>query len=596
MHKIPGYSHASKQPLCVISINIPDDLSFDYQLVDDFLLHGFLLKYLSFDATHGHIDAICERISFLANSLLQAIKLPTFELAKIAASQYNPDTRLHRVHLLVPTVSNIPQDIILHAHGFALKILTELHPKYDFEAAFETIQVDFIKKFRGFIPGGISTVSVLYAAAKHKVPFTHLGSGIYQLGWGCRARRFDRSTNDKDASLGNKIASDKRLTNQLLNQAGFPVPRQISVSSLKSALRAGQELGYPVVLKPAKLERGEGVTIGIGSDDELKRAYLKKNEELGSLLLEEQVSGLCHRIFVAGQKAWYVSARHPMHVLGDGVHTIRELAQIENGAQLKHAKHWRRPKLEINETSLELVAQLNLTADSIPPNGMRVPFQKIAIAELGGMSEDVFRITHPDNLALAEKLAEFCGLDCIGIDIISDDISISWRKNNAKINEVNFAPELKLFHSWVQRSLSSYIPEIFPEHGRIPIHMFSGGPKALHEARRFQEDLFKEGKPHFLCCRDMTQSPDGTRYMDSLRADLFLRAQALLLNKAVEGIIYVLQDESVLMTGFPFDGVASKVTVDDQFISTITGACLEHSVRNQISNMISHLPVFDQIA
>ena len=74
------------------------------------------------------------------------------------------------------------------------------------------------------------------------------------------------------------------------------------------------------------------------------------------------------------------------------------------------------------------------------------------------------------------------------------------------------------------------------------------------------------------------------------------RAQALLLNKAVEGIIYVLQDESILMTGFPFDGVSSKVTVDDQFISTITGACLEHSVRNQISNMISHLPVFDQIA
>jgi len=596
MLEIPGYSHASTQPVCVIGMTLPDSLSFDHPSVDGFLSNGFLVNTLPFGNDDDRISALCNRISFLANSLLQAIKVPVFEQAKIVEVHYNQDQRAHRVRLLAPTIANIPQEIVLRAHAFALKILNELHPAYDFEAAFEAIDAGFVKVFKTFIPGGVSTVSITHAAFKNRVPFLHLGTGIYQLGWGSKARRFDRSTNDKDTALGSKLASDKRLTNQVLLQAGFPVPRQIAVSSLDAAQKAGQEIGYPVVLKPALLERGEGVTIDIDSDDALRGAYLEKQDSFENLLVEQQISGMCHRIFLAGKKVNHVIARHPMHVLGDGIHTINELARIENEAQQKLGKHRRWPKLEITETSLRMFSELGLDADSVPSKGVRVPFHRIESTELGGIAEDLFSVTHRDNITLAEDVAEFCGLDVLGLDIITEDISKAWHENGAKINEINFSPLVSLYRDWAQKGLNTYIQEIFPEHGRIPITVFSGGLEALAEARRHQADLFGEGERRFLCSRKVTLKPDGSPHVDDLGDGLFLRAHALLLNRSVEGIIFVLQDESVLMTGFPFDRVSTKVSVDDHFVSMITDAPLGPDVRAQIAQAVDQLPVFEGVA
>ena len=154
MPEIPGHSHGSRHPVCVIGMTVHDDLTFDYRQVDDFLSNGFLVSDLPFGKEAERITAIIDRVSFLANSLLQAIKVPVFEQAKIAELQYNQDQRSHRVRLLAPTLANIPQEVVLRAHGFALKILTELHPEYDFEAAFEIIDSEFLEKFKKFIPGG----------------------------------------------------------------------------------------------------------------------------------------------------------------------------------------------------------------------------------------------------------------------------------------------------------------------------------------------------------------------------------------------------------------------------------------------------------
>lgn len=591
MLDIPGYSHGSKQPVCVIGMTVPDALYFDLGQVDAFLSGGFLVNELPFEQEGDRIEAIIDRVSFLANSLLQAIKVCVFDPARIAECHYTPEQKAHRVRLLAPTMANIPQEIVLRAHALALKILNEMHPNYDREAAFETIDANFVKKFKNFIPGGLSSVSVAHAAFKAGVPFFHLGSGIYQLGWGSRARVFDRSTNDRDTALGQKLASDKRLTNQILLQAGFPLPRQTPVSSLDAALKAGQEIGYPVVLKPAMRERGEGVIIDLFSEEDLRNAYLKSQETFDSLLVEQQVSGVCNRIFVAGKQVRHVVARHPMHVVGDGTSTIRDLARIENEAQEKLAKHRRRPRLEINETSLGLFSDLGLDADSVPAKGQLVPFQRIESTELGGIAEDLTNDAHPDNIALAIEVADFCGLDVLGLDIITEDISKAWHENGAKINEINFSPLVSPYRDWVRKGLLTYVQESFPQQGRIPVHLFSGGPDALTAAQRHQSELLGKGEPHALCSRHVTLKPDGTPCPTALGDSLFLRIHALLLDRTTQGIIVVVQDESVLMTGFPVDCVSQKVSVDDHFVTMDGGALLDADVRARISQVIDHLPL-----
>ena len=138
----------------------------------------------------------------------------------------------------------------------------------------------------------------------------------------------------------------------------------------------------------------------------------------------------------------------------------------------------------------------------------------------------------------------------------------------------------------MQIGLNDYMKENFSHQGRIPIYVFTGGETALNEARRRQADLWQAGEPHFLCNRSMTLKPDGSPRIDDLGDSLFLRAHALLLDKSVEGIILVLQDESVLMTGFPFDGVSSKVAADDGFLSASGTAPLDREVRVRIAKMV----------
>lgn len=82
MPEIPGHSHGSRHPVCVIGMTLHDDLTFDHRQVDDFLSNGFLVSELPFGKEAERIAAIIDRVSFLANSLLQAIKVPVFEQAK----------------------------------------------------------------------------------------------------------------------------------------------------------------------------------------------------------------------------------------------------------------------------------------------------------------------------------------------------------------------------------------------------------------------------------------------------------------------------------------------------------------------------------
>ena len=69
------------------------------------------------------------------------------------------------------------------------------------------------------------------------------------------------------------ISSDKELTNQILADVGLPVPRQYSVYREESALKAANRLGFPVVVKPYNANHGRGVSIGLTTDDQVKKLF-----------------------------------------------------------------------------------------------------------------------------------------------------------------------------------------------------------------------------------------------------------------------------------------------------------------------------------
>ena len=135
----------------------------------------------------------------------------------------------------------------------------------------------------------------------------------------------------RTSSIAVDIASDKALTNDLLSAAGLPVPRSETVRSPTGG-GGGQPDGLPVVVKPLDGNHGRGVNLDLRSEADVRRAFPNALSESrgGYVVVETYVNGNDHRVLVIGGKMVAIAQRVPAGVNADGVHTVRELVDIEN--------------------------------------------------------------------------------------------------------------------------------------------------------------------------------------------------------------------------------------------------------------------------
>lgn len=336
-------------------------------------------------------------------------------------------------------------------------------------------------KLRAYLLGGTSTIPVLSAAHELNIPFEHIGLGVYQLGWGSKSRLLYRSVSDGDAVIGAVLAQHKFAAAHYLRSAGLPAPRHHLVCTLSEAVLAAQKLAWPLVVKPLASERGEGVSVDVMHQDALATAveFAQAKSKAKEVLVESQVPGVCHRLFIVNDQLLYAVKRNPMSVRGDGVRTIRQLVDDTLDAE-QHLPIWRRSKLRpIDDLALHALGLAGLTPDSVMPTGVLAPLRRIESTEWGGVDDNMTGLVHPDNEALAIRAANLFGLDVAGIDMITTDISKPWYQNGAIINEINYSPLLG--GAEISRS---YLPKFFKAFmggdGRIPVEVFSDPGDALN--------------------------------------------------------------------------------------------------------------------
>jgi len=120
---------------------------------------------------------------------------------------------------------------------------------------------------------GPSTGSIVDAAVARGIPYRRLTRGsLVQFGWGSKQRRIQAAEVDATSGVAESIAQDKELTKQLLNAAGVPVPLGRPVTDVEDAWAAAQDIGLPVVVKPQDGNQGKGVTVNIGTREQLLAA------------------------------------------------------------------------------------------------------------------------------------------------------------------------------------------------------------------------------------------------------------------------------------------------------------------------------------
>ncbi len=430
---------------------------------------------------------------------------------------------------------------------------------------------------------GPSTGSIVQAAVARGIPFRRLTEGsLVQFGWGSKQRRIQAAEMDSTSAIAESIAQDKELTKRLLLAAGVPVPVGRPVADIEDAWVAAQEIGLPVVVKPQDGNQGKGVTVNITSREQLEMAYKVACEFRDDIMVERYLPGYDYRLLVVGDKLVAAARRDPPFVIGDGVHTVRELVDQVNADPRRGDGHATSlTKIRFDEIAIARLEMQGLTAESVPPKGKRVVLRNNANLSTGGTATDVTDDVHPEVAARAVAAAQMVGLDICGVDVVCDSVLKPLEEQGGGMVEVNAAPGLRMHLNpsfGKGRAVGeAIISSMFPngEDGRIPVVAVTGTNGKTTTVRLIAHLFMANG-----LTVGMTNT-DGVyiqgRRIDSGDCSGPKSARNVLLNPTVDAAVFETARGGVLREGLAFDrckvAVVTNIGLGDHlglnFITTV---------------------------
>lgn len=245
---------------------------------------------------------------------------------------------------------------------------------------------------------------------------------LFSISNGTRTHSFSRTLGDLVDPAANAIAEDKHLTKAALKRAGVRTPEGIVVDKGQASLVEkflAQHSGKRFVVKPYDGSMGKGVHADLASDQVFAAIDSISNRRL---VVEEFVSGIEYRVFVTGNRDIASISRVPPNVIGDGVHSIRQLIQSKNEERAKNPRLSSNPIQEFDVVAAHL-KQRGLTLETVPPSGLRIELLPTANISRGGDPEDTTQ-SAPDALAeVAVAACEAIGLSVSGVDVIVAEVA-----------------------------------------------------------------------------------------------------------------------------------------------------------------------------
>lgn len=246
---------------------------------------------------------------------------------------------------------------------------------------------------------------------------------------------------------GNSGALDwmdnKAIMKKKFRKAGFPVPRGEACFTLGGAKRQFREIrkrGTMVVVKPTLGSRSRHTRINIKTEEQLVEAFKIAKQISPFVSVEEQLSGVVHRVVLISGKVVGVLRRDPPIVFGDGRSTVMELVLKANHDPRRQTLVFHEIPVN-NEFKMALQAQ-NFDSGSVLESGkMIIVGTKIGRSQ-GGTNTDVTDIVHLENRRLFSDIGSFLQDGLVGIDFIIENISQPWRSQmpcgTIELNSVPF--------------------------------------------------------------------------------------------------------------------------------------------------------------
>jgi cyanophycin synthetase len=234
---------------------------------------------------------------------------------------------------------------------------------------------------------------------------------------------------------------DKWRFKKFLMCAGLPVPRGIVASNYRQAIRFVESvIGFPAVVKPRAGSLTKHTSVGVKTADGLREAVRIARMVSREFIVEEFIPGEVYRVTLVGSEVAAVCLREAPNVMGDGVHTVRELVAVKN-ADPRRGNFSNR-----NVTLHKIVPHPSRDLDHIPSAGEKIYLHDKALMGAGGDVHDMTDRLHPDNRVLCERLAVAAAAPLLGIDLITKDIGVSYKETRLAILEANTVPYIDMHH------------------------------------------------------------------------------------------------------------------------------------------------------
>jgi cyanophycin synthetase len=293
------------------------------------------------------------------------------------------------------------------------------------------------------------------AATKLGARVTDLGAGFLEIALGSARTRVALNVTAIDDPVAIRIALNRVLSYRLLSMAGVPVPEHVELEfpDLRPARDFVASTGGPCIVKPASgTSGGDGITSGVRSESDLRRACVRAARTGGRLLVERQLLGNEYRLLLLDGQLIGAVRRRPPQLRGDGSSAVADLLADENRRRIEARGEKGLKLLTLDLDAILTLDRADLQLQSVPPPGAPVILKGLVSQAGPAESETVHRSAFAEDLvAECRAAAAAAGLRLAGADVITPDPGRSLRSGGGAMIEVNGTPGLHYHYQVADR-------------------------------------------------------------------------------------------------------------------------------------------------
>jgi GNAT-family acetyltransferase (TIGR03103 family) len=240
-------------------------------------------------------------------------------------------------------------------------------------------------------------------------------NNYFKLTYGGRSIICRESLSELTSAVAMSRCADKAITHHLLKPLRVSMPAQRTVDGSDDDYKFLQQYGH-IAVKPADGEQGHGISLLVHSNAEMELAIRKAKKVSSKVVLEEYVEGEDLRIVVINFEVVAAAIRRPAEVVGDGIHTVREL--IKNQSRRRELATQGESCIPMDDETKRTVFSAGFSMDDVPDAHVKLQVRKTANLHTGGTIHDVTDELHPALGDAAVAISAAIDIPVVGIDFM----------------------------------------------------------------------------------------------------------------------------------------------------------------------------------